>query len=103
MPTEDELLAAVDELLTRGPLLPPPAERVRLREAAGLTQQDVAKALQARRETVNGWETGRTQPRPPRLQAYIRLLEGWAVRYPVPHQPAPQAPQAKQTDRAPAE
>jgi DNA-binding transcriptional regulator YiaG len=84
MPTEDELFAAVEELLARGPLLPPPAERVRLREAAGLTQDDVAHALQARRETVIGWESGRTQPRPPRLQAYARLLEGWAERYPPP-------------------
>ncbi|MFJ3950936.1 multiprotein-bridging factor 1 family protein [Streptomyces libani] len=54
-----------------------------MREAAGLTQQDVATALQKKRETVNGWETGRTTPRPPRLAAYQHLLNGWAERYPA--------------------
>ncbi|HEY5835314.1 helix-turn-helix domain-containing protein, partial [Streptomyces sp.] len=83
MPTEDELFASVDALLEQGPLLPPPDERKRLRKAAGLVQEDVAAALHVGRETVNGWETGRTMPRPPRLQAYKRLLEGWAARYPA--------------------
>ncbi|WP_336054767.1 telomere-associated protein Tap [Streptomyces sp. CA2R101] len=81
MPTEEELIARAAELLARGPLLPPPAERKRLREASGLTQQDVATALQTKRETVNGWETGRTTPRPPRLAAYQHLLNGWAEKY----------------------
>ncbi|MFP8887844.1 telomere-associated protein Tap [Streptomyces mangrovi] len=84
MPTEDELFEAVDALLEQGPPLPPVEERRRLREAAGLTQQDVAAALRTKRETVNGWETGRTTPRPPRLAAYKRLLDGWAARYPAP-------------------
>ncbi|MEU3529761.1 helix-turn-helix transcriptional regulator [Streptomyces sp. NPDC038707] len=84
MPTEEELIARAAELLARGPLLPPPAERKRLREAAGLTQQDVAVALETKRETVNGWETGRTMPRPPRLAAYKHLLDGWAAMYPPP-------------------
>ncbi|MDT0322251.1 helix-turn-helix transcriptional regulator [Streptomyces millisiae] len=83
MPTEDELFAAVDEVLARGPILPPPAERTRLREAAGLTQEEVAQVLQARRETVIAWESGRKTPRPPRLQAYKRLLDGWAAKYPT--------------------
>ncbi|MFJ8539046.1 telomere-associated protein Tap [Streptomyces sp. NPDC093591] len=84
MPTEEELIARAAELLARGPLLPPPVERKRLREAAGLTQEDVAIALQTKRETVNGWETGRTMPRPPRLAAYKHLLDGWAKLYPAP-------------------
>ncbi|GAA2330513.1 hypothetical protein Scani_33800 [Streptomyces caniferus] len=84
MPTEEELIARAEELLARGPLLPPPAERKRLREAAGLTQQDVATALHTKRETVNGWETGRTTPRPPRLAAYQHLLNGWTEQYPPP-------------------
>ncbi|MEV7470862.1 helix-turn-helix transcriptional regulator [Streptomyces kronopolitis] len=88
MPTEEELIARAAELLARGPLLPPPAERKRLREAAGLTQQDVATALQTKRETVNGWETGRTTPRPPRLAAYQHLLNGWAEKYPLTTTPA---------------
>ncbi|MDX3523746.1 telomere-associated protein Tap [Streptomyces scabiei] len=84
MPTEEELMARAAELLARGPLLPPPTERKRLREAAGLTQEDVAIALQTKRETVNGWEAGRTMPRPPRLAAYKHLLDGWAAMYPAP-------------------
>ncbi|MGW1646509.1 telomere-associated protein Tap, partial [Streptomyces eurythermus] len=87
MPTEEELIARATELLARGPLLPPPAERKRLREAAGVTQQDVAVALETKRETVNGWETGRTMPRPPRLAAYKHLLDGWAALYPPPAGP----------------
>ncbi|MDW4911308.1 helix-turn-helix transcriptional regulator [Streptomyces sp. ADMS] len=88
MPSQEELFAAVDELLTQPrPVLPLPEERQRLRKAAGLTQDDVARALQSRRETVNGWESGRTDPRPPRLEAYLRLLEGWAAKYPA--HPAP--------------
>ncbi|MEU9489310.1 helix-turn-helix transcriptional regulator [Streptomyces decoyicus] len=82
MPTEEELIARAEALLARGPLLPPPAERKRLREAAGLTQQQVATALRTKRETVNGWETGRTTPRPPRLAAYQHLLNGWAEKHP---------------------
>ncbi|MFI1502574.1 telomere-associated protein Tap [Streptomyces platensis] len=96
MPTEEELIARAAELLARGPLLPPPAERKRLREAAGLTQQDVATALQTKRETVNGWETGRTTPRPPRLAAYQHLLNGWAEKYP-PNTSAPTPATATET------
>ncbi|WP_411137978.1 telomere-associated protein Tap [Streptomyces sp. C10] len=96
MPTEEELIARAAELLARGPLLPPPAERKRLREAAGLTQQDVATALRTKRETVNGWETGRTTPRPPRLAAYQHLLNGWAEKYP-PNTSAPTPATATET------
>src|SRR5688500_12206079 len=93
MPTEEELIARASELLARGPLLPPPAERKRLREAAGLTQEDVAITLKTKRETVNGWETGRTMPRPPRLAAYKHLLDGWAKMFPAStdNEPAPSA------------
>ncbi|MFI0915347.1 telomere-associated protein Tap [Streptomyces abikoensis] len=87
MPTEEEaLFSAVDALLeqvSQDPL-PPPAERKRLREAAGLGQAQIAKALDARRETVAGWESGKTEPRPPKRAAYARLLEGLAARFPAP-------------------
>ena len=85
MATEEELFSAVDALLEGpGPQLPPPAERVRLREAAGVTQARLAQALKSTVQTVKNWENGRSEPRPPRLQAYLRLLEGWAERYPAP-------------------
>jgi DNA-binding transcriptional regulator YiaG len=83
MPTEEELFAAVDELLEGEPQLPPPAERARLREAAGVTQARLAQALKSSTQTVKNWENGRSEPRPPRLQAYLRLLEGWASKYPA--------------------
>ncbi|GGT24381.1 transcriptional regulator [Streptomyces kurssanovii] len=89
MPTEEELFAAVDSLLEDQPELPPPAERARLREAAGITQARLAAALKSTTQTVKNWENGRSEPRPPRLQAYLRLLEGWAAKYPPAPEPAP--------------
>jgi len=83
--TEEDLFSAVDALLEdAGPQLPEPAERARLREAAGITQARLAQVLQSTTQTVKNWESGRSEPRPPRLQAYQRLLDGWAARYPAP-------------------
>ncbi|MFE9968926.1 telomere-associated protein Tap [Streptomyces sp. NPDC005525] len=82
---EQDLFGAVDALLeqvAQDPL-PAPAERKRLREAAGLSQDQIAKVLKARREAVGNWESGRTEPRPPKRAAYARLLEGLAARYPA--------------------
>ncbi|MFH7597509.1 helix-turn-helix transcriptional regulator [Streptomyces racemochromogenes] len=87
------LFAAVDALLEEAAAkdgLPAPDERKRLREAAGLSQDQIAKALSVRRETVTSWETGRTAPRPPKRAAYARLLEGLAALHPAP--PTPEAP-----------
>ncbi|MCX5016704.1 helix-turn-helix domain-containing protein [Streptomyces sp. NBC_00555] len=86
MPNEQEsLFAAVDALLEEAAQdpLPHPDERKRLREAAGLSQDQIAKALLVRRETVTSWETGRTAPRPPKRAAYARLLEGLSTLHPV--------------------
>ncbi|MFE1775593.1 telomere-associated protein Tap [Streptomyces sp. NPDC059008] len=84
MPTEDELFAAVDALLEGEPEMPPPAERTRLREAARVSQARLAEALRTSTQTVKNWEAGRSEPRPPRRQAYQRLLDGWAEKYPKP-------------------
>ncbi|MGW7353710.1 telomere-associated protein Tap [Streptomyces sp. NPDC054784] len=86
MSGEDGLFGAVDALLEQVARddLPAPAERKRLREAAGLSQAQVAAALDARREAVGSWEAGRTEPRPPKRAAYARLLEGLAARFPAP-------------------
>ncbi len=91
MPTEDELLSNVDALLEQVAQddLPSPAERRRLREAAGLSQAQVATALGTRREAVGNWEGGRTEPRPPQRAAYARLLVGLAARFPAPDSEAP--------------
>ncbi|MFD3933027.1 telomere-associated protein Tap [Streptomyces sp. NPDC058614] len=82
-----ELLSAVDALLAAvddGTVLPAPAERVRLREAAGLTSAAIAQALGVRVPSITAWEAGRAEPRGERLEGYRRLLEGLAHRYPAP-------------------
>ncbi|MGV9267408.1 helix-turn-helix domain-containing protein [Kitasatospora sp. NPDC003701] len=76
-----EIFEAVDALLAKardGGDLPEPAERERLRKAAGLTQAEVAAALDTRRETFAKWESGTAQPRAPRRGAYAFLLAGLA-------------------------
>ncbi|MEU6688325.1 helix-turn-helix domain-containing protein [Streptomyces sp. NPDC046832] len=83
MASEEELFASVDALLEEEPQLPPPAERARLREAAGITQARLALALKTSTQTVKNYENGRSEPKSPRLEAYQRLLKGWAARYPA--------------------
>ncbi|MGW2988731.1 helix-turn-helix transcriptional regulator [Streptomyces goshikiensis] len=92
---QQSLFAAVDALLEEAAAqdpLPHPDERKRLREAAGLSQDQIAKALSVRRETVTSWETGRTAPRPPKRAAYARLLEGLATLHPVNAVNTPEPP-----------
>ncbi|MFE3610434.1 helix-turn-helix domain-containing protein, partial [Streptomyces goshikiensis] len=92
---QQSLFAAVDALLEEAAAqdpLPHPDERKRLREAAGLSQDQIAKALSVRRETVTSWETGRTAPRPPKRAAYARLLEGLATLHPINAVNAPKPP-----------
>ncbi|MFI9244041.1 telomere-associated protein Tap [Streptomyces sp. NPDC053086] len=84
MASQEELFAAVDALLEEEPPLPPPAERARLREAAGITQARLAKVLSSTTQTVKNWENGRSEPKEPRLSAYQRLLQGWAAKHPAP-------------------
>jgi transcriptional regulator with XRE-family HTH domain len=79
-----ELFDAVDALLASRATLPPPVERKRLRAAHGLTIDEVAAALKVRRATVSGWESGKTEPRPPERDAYARLLDKLAALYPAP-------------------
>ncbi|MFJ9174898.1 telomere-associated protein Tap [Streptomyces sp. NPDC102360] len=81
MASEEELFANVDALLEEEPHLPPPAERARLREAAGITQARLATALKTTTQSVKNWENGRSEPKSPRLDAYQRLLDGWAAKH----------------------
>ncbi|MFF7892466.1 telomere-associated protein Tap [Streptomyces sp. NPDC007907] len=83
MASEEELFASVDALLNEEPHLPPPAERARLREAAGITQARLATALKTTTQSVKNWENDRSEPKSPRLEAYQRLLKGWAAKYPA--------------------
>ncbi|MDX2557641.1 telomere-associated protein Tap [Streptomyces stelliscabiei] len=88
MASEEELFANIDALLEEEPQLPPPAERARLREAAGITQARLATALKTTTQTVKNYENGRSEPKTPRLEAYQRLLNGWAAKYPAHGAPA---------------
>jgi DNA-binding transcriptional regulator YiaG len=115
---EEALFAAVDALLATEPELPDPEERSRLRKAARVSQSALATALRTSVQTVKNWEAGRSDPRPPKRQAYQRLLDGWAARFPAedddiappapvaaeaaPLQPAPPAPAAQSAQPAPA-
>ncbi|MFJ4518977.1 telomere-associated protein Tap [Streptomyces sp. NPDC088816] len=87
-----ELFAAVDALVASRSPLPPAEERKRLRQAHGLTLDEVAAALKVRRATVSGWESSktRTEPRGPEREAYARLLKQLAELYPA-------APAAEET------
>ncbi|WP_458077548.1 telomere-associated protein Tap [Streptomyces sp. EMB26] len=78
-----ELFDRVDALIASRAVLPPPAERKRLRQAHGFTLDEVAEALQVRRATVSAWESGKTEPRPPERDAYARLLSKLLELYPA--------------------
>ncbi|MFJ7905306.1 telomere-associated protein Tap [Streptomyces sp. NPDC096198] len=94
-----ELFDAVDALIASRSPLPPPAERKRLRQAHGLTLDEVAAALQVRRATVSGWEAGKTEPRPPERDAYARMLKQLAQLYPAN---APEPPEDTAIPETPA-
>ncbi|WP_405877967.1 helix-turn-helix domain-containing protein [Streptomyces sp. NBC_00005] len=77
-----ELLDAVDALLARPDTMPPPEVRARLRKADGLTQEEVAEVFGVTRVAFHRWETGMAKPRRRHLEAYVRLLQGWAEKHP---------------------
>lgn len=54
--------------------LPSPAMARAIREAAGVTQAEVAAELDVAPLTVYRWETGRRRPRGEHLLAYSELL-----------------------------
>ncbi|OKI95058.1 helix-turn-helix domain-containing protein [Kitasatospora sp. CB01950] len=85
----DELFDSVDALLAAVSTgLPAPAERKRLRLAAGLTPAQIAAALRVGSALVTQWEDGSAVPGPDVAPAYTRLLEGLAARFPAPEEPA---------------
>ncbi|MGW0464259.1 helix-turn-helix domain-containing protein [Streptomyces sp. NPDC003027] len=59
---------------TSSAALPSPKERRRLREALALSEDQVADAMGVTRATVRSWETGRTDPRGRKREAYAKLL-----------------------------
>ncbi|NEW75378.1 helix-turn-helix domain-containing protein [Streptomyces rhizosphaericus] len=84
-----EQFDSVEALLEEARLtarMPEPAERLRLRQAAGLSRAQVAAAVGVGRQTVANWEDGSTDPQPPGRFKYLRLLEGLAQIHPAPAQ-----------------
>ncbi|MFF5826056.1 telomere-associated protein Tap [[Kitasatospora] papulosa] len=79
-----DLFDAVDALVASRSPLPLPPERRRLRQAHGLTLEEVAATLDVRRATVGAWESGKTEPRPPQREPYAHLLKQLARLYPAP-------------------
>ena len=61
-------------LLDHRSRLPQSTERRAIRDAAGLSREQVARALGVSVETVKAWEGGST-PRPANLVAYVELLD----------------------------
>ncbi|MCZ4509963.1 helix-turn-helix transcriptional regulator [Streptomyces sp. ActVer] len=54
--------------------LPPPAERARIRQAAGVTLEHFAGVLRVSQMTVSRWERGETEPGLDQRVMYARLL-----------------------------
>ncbi|MGW6290145.1 helix-turn-helix transcriptional regulator [Streptomyces sp. NPDC055107] len=90
--------ASVEALLEEARLaaaMPPPAERLRLREAAGFSRAHIAATVGVGRQTIANWETGVSDPTPPARYPYLRILKGLADIYPAPTTaPSPSDPVA---------
>lgn len=65
----EELAARV-----RAAQLPPPTERARIRQAAGVTLEHFARVLGVSQMTVSRWERGETEPGLEQRAAYALLL-----------------------------
>lgn len=59
--------------------LPSPEKRREIREAAGLTLQDLADAIGVTPATIHYWEQGTRNPRPEHITAYTAALDAMAT------------------------
>jgi DNA-binding transcriptional regulator YiaG len=55
--------------------LPEPRIRRLVREAAGISQSELAETLGVSTATVCRWESGKRRPRGAALESYVRLLD----------------------------
>lgn len=54
--------------------LPTPEERRAIREAAGLSQGELAEAIGTTRQAISNYETGARTPRGARLERYVTAI-----------------------------
>ncbi|MFC0623214.1 helix-turn-helix transcriptional regulator [Kribbella deserti] len=73
--TPTDATQAVTSQVTLIRRLPAPAMRRALRESAGLSTGDVARALGVTRQAVSNWERGKRTPRGAYLDSYVQVLE----------------------------
>ncbi|MEU6704261.1 sigma factor-like helix-turn-helix DNA-binding protein [Streptomyces wuyuanensis] len=82
--------STADSTEAAAPPLPSPKERRRLREAKALSEEQVAEALGVTKATIRSWETGRSDPRGRKREAYAKLLAAYeaelASREPSPEE-----------------
>ncbi|MFF8607498.1 helix-turn-helix domain-containing protein [Streptomyces sp. NPDC015346] len=89
--------------------LPTPKERRRLREAKALSEEQVADAVGVTRATLRSWETGRTEPRGRKRDAYAKLLGAYeeedapSAPEPAPSGARPPSPEDAKPAPAPSE
>ncbi|MFJ1804520.1 helix-turn-helix domain-containing protein [Streptomyces sp. NPDC088180] len=82
--SEESSVEALLEEARLAAAMPPPAERFRLREAAGFSRAHIAATVGVGRQTIANWETGVSDPTPPARYPYLRILKGLAEIYPAP-------------------
>jgi DNA-binding transcriptional regulator YiaG len=72
-------MTALSDLLSREPVpeLPPATERARLRRKFGLTQQQLADALEVSVRSLRRWENGTLEPIGRNLIEYAKVLHAW--------------------------
>lgn len=68
-------MSLIDTVRTRS-ALPTPALRRAIRDAAGVSQGQIARELGVHRMTVCRWEAGTSTPRGDHLHAYAAILNG---------------------------
>jgi len=68
------------DITNRGPMmpLPEPRERIRLRKLFAVTQTEVAAHIGVTRQMVNRWERGHSEPSGVNRARYAELLASWA-------------------------
>ncbi|MFI5905829.1 helix-turn-helix domain-containing protein [Streptomyces cyaneofuscatus] len=82
--SEENSVEALLEEARLAAAMPPPEERLRLREAAGFSRAHIAATVGVGRQTIANWESGATDPTPPARLPYLRILKGLADIYPPP-------------------